>query len=55
MIVVDENFGDDQRGMLHDWHIAVRKIGDEIGHYAMKDQEILTLLHHLPRPDILQS
>ncbi len=50
MIVLDENFPESQRQLLRSWRIAIRQIGDEVGHKGMKDQEIIPLLLRLRRP-----
>ena len=44
MIVLDENILDGQRRLLEAWRIAVRQIGVDIGHKALKDEEIIVLL-----------
>lgn len=50
MIIIDENFPESQRLILHGWRIAVRQIGQEVGRDGMQDEEIIPLLHQLSRP-----
>src|SRR4051794_3199982 len=49
MNVLDENVSIEQRTTLHAWGIAVRQIGYDIGRLGMADDEIISLLHQLPR------
>jgi len=48
--LLDENFPADQRLFLRTWGIAHRQIGDEIANAGIKDDNIIPLLHRLPRP-----
>jgi hypothetical protein len=50
MNVLDENFPDDQRAMLEAKRIRVRQIGRDLGRTAMKDNELIRLLHQVDRP-----
>jgi hypothetical protein len=50
MIVLDENMHAGRRRQLHAWHIPARQIGYDVGRAGMDDDEIITLLPHLPRP-----
>ena len=50
MNIVDENIIDNQCQLLRKWRIPFRQIGDGIGRQGMKDKEIISLLHGLPRP-----
>jgi len=43
--LLDENFSEDQRPLLREWHIPYRQIGREISHLGAKDSEIIPLLH----------
>ncbi len=50
MIILDENFPEDQRLLLNGWRITVQQIGYNIGRRGMKDDEIIPFLHQLRRP-----
>ena len=50
MNVLDENVLASQRRLLRRRRIPFRQIGVELGRTGMTDQEILSLLHGLPRP-----
>ena len=50
--ILDENIIDSQRQRLRHWRIAVRHMGYDVGRQGMKDQEILTVLHRLRRPNL---
>jgi hypothetical protein len=43
--LLDENFPDDQRSLLRAWRIPFREIGGHAGHFGVKDDDILPLLH----------
>ena len=45
MNLLDENFPEDQRPPLQQWHIPFRQVGREWSHYGIKDPEIIPLLH----------
>lgn len=47
MNLLDENFPDDQRSLLRAWRIPFREIGRHEGHFGVKDENILPLLHRL--------
>src|SRR5436190_23059977 len=47
--LLDENFPADQKQLLSDWGIAVRKIGSEVARLGVKDPEIIPLLHRIRR------
>lgn len=49
MIVLDENFPENQRQLLKGWHIRFRQVGYEIGRQGMKDPEIIPLLLRIRR------
>lgn len=49
MNILDENFPDDERKLLHPMRIPVRKVGRDIGRKGMNDDEIIPLLHPLDR------
>lgn len=56
MIVVDENITEDQCRQLTKWRIRFRRIGRDLGHLGMKDdQHIIPLLHDLDRPTLIAS
>lgn len=50
MIVLDENIFEDQRVRLRAWRIHVCKIGHDIGHKGMEDEEIIPFLRRMRRP-----
>jgi hypothetical protein len=50
--VLDENVPESQRQLLRSTRIAVRQNGLDIGRKGLKDQEVLTLRHHLDRPTL---
>jgi hypothetical protein len=50
MNVLDENVPDDQRAILGAKRIRVRQIGLDLGRSAMKDEDLIRLLHQLDRP-----
>jgi len=43
VIVLDENFPENQRQLLKGWHIRFRQVGYEIGRSGMKDHEIIQM------------
>lgn len=47
MYLLDENIPESQRLLLQGWRIRVRQIGVDMGHFGMKDEEIIPLLHRL--------
>ena len=49
MNLLDENFPEDQRPKLREWHIPFRQIGRELSRLGIKDPEIIPLLHQLRR------
>lgn len=49
MNLLDENFPEDQRPLLKDWHIAFRQIGRELASSGTKDTDIIPLLHRQRR------
>lgn len=49
MNLLDENFPEDQRPLLREWHIAFRQIGREISHPGVKDPDIIPMLHRQRR------
>ena len=50
MNVLDENVVETQCRLLGKWRISARQIGYGVGTAGMKDKEIISLLHGLPRP-----
>ncbi len=44
MIILDENFPESQRQLLHGWRIPIRQIGYDIGRSGMQDEEIIPFL-----------
>lgn len=50
MIVLDENFPENQRQLLKGWRIRFRQVGYEIGRQGMKDPEIIPMLLQTRRP-----
>ena len=50
MNVLDENIIEEQRLLLHQWHIPVRHVGYDLWRAGVKDDEIITLLLRLPQP-----
>ncbi len=50
MIVLDENFIEDERERLRAWHLSVRHIGYDIGRKGISDDEIILFLRTLTRP-----
>jgi hypothetical protein len=49
MNLLDENISESQRRLLQGWRIRVRQIGVDLGRSGMNDEEIISLLHRLPR------
>ena len=45
MNLLDENFPEDQRPLLQEWHIAFRQVGREFSRLGVKDPDIIPLLH----------
>ena len=45
MNLLDENFPEDQRPLLQQWHIPFRQIGRELSRLGVKDPDIIPLLH----------
>ena len=53
MNVLDENILESQRQLLRGWRIAIRQIGQELGHKGMKDEdEVIPFLLTLHRPTL---
>jgi len=44
MIVIDENFPQNQRQLLRGWRVRFRQIGHELGRRGMTDDDIIPLL-----------
>lgn len=53
MNILDENVVETQCRLLRKWRIRFRQIGFGVGREGMKDIEIISLLHDLPRPTFL--
>ena len=49
MNLLDENFPEDQRPLLREWHIPFRQVGRELACPGAQDPEILVLLHRQRR------
>ena len=49
MNLLDENFPQDQRPLLQEWHIPFRQIGREFAFTGVQDPEIIPLLHRQRR------
>ena len=49
MHLIDENINEDQREALIARRVRVRQIGFEVGDVGMGDDDIISLLHRLPR------
>jgi hypothetical protein len=47
--LLDENFPQDQRFLLRDWHVSFRQIGCEIAAAGIQDLEIIPPVHRLGR------
>lgn len=45
MNVLDENFPEDQRPRLKEWHIPFRQVGREIARFGVQDPDVIRLLH----------
>lgn len=45
MNLLDENFPQDQRPLLKEWHIPFRQVGRELAVSGVLDEDILPLLH----------
>ena len=45
MNLLDENFPDDQRDLLHKFGVSARQVGRDVGRFGMSDEDILPLLH----------
>jgi hypothetical protein len=50
MNILDENVPESQRALLDRMRVAVRQIAVDLGHQGMNDDELIPLLHQLPRP-----
>ena len=50
MLVLDENLPDAQRLQLRSWRIPFRVIGVDLATEGTPDENVLSLLHHLPQP-----
>ena len=50
MNILDENIIENQRELLRSWRIHVRQVGHDIAHKGISDEEIISLLHRMPRP-----
>ena len=49
MNLLDENFPDDQKPLLREWHVPFRQIGREVSRLGVKDPDIIPLLHRQRR------
>lgn len=47
MILLDENFPEDQLPLLRQWRVPFRQIGDSVAWTGVQDDQILTVLHRL--------
>jgi hypothetical protein len=50
MLVLDENLPASQRQLLHSWRIHFRVIGVDIADAGTTDENVVPVLHRLPRP-----
>ena len=50
MLVLDENLPEDQCELLRSWGIHIRVVGVEISAVGTLDENLIPLLHRLPRP-----
>ena len=50
MLVLDENLPADQRQLLRKWRIRFRVVGVEIAESGAEDENLIPVLHSLPRP-----
>ena len=50
MLILDENFPENQRQLLLKRRMAVRQVGYEVGRKGLKDNEIVSLLYQLQNP-----
>jgi hypothetical protein len=50
--LLDEHVRAEQRELLRRWRLGVRQIGHDVGRGGMDDDEIVPLLHALPRPTL---
>jgi hypothetical protein len=50
MLVLDENLPAGQRLLLRSWRIRFRAIGDEVAFSGAKDENLIPVLHRLPKP-----
>jgi hypothetical protein len=55
MLVLDENLPASQRLLLRKWRIRFRVIGIDVANRGTDDENLLPLLHQLPRPGILHA
>jgi hypothetical protein len=55
VIVLDENFPENQHQLLKGWRIRFRQIGYEIGREGMKDPEIIPPAASNPTPDFFRT
>jgi hypothetical protein len=55
MNILDENISKNQRQLLESWRVSIKQIGVNIGRSGMKDDEILSFLHHQRRPTFLHA
>lgn len=47
MNLLDENFPDDQRGILVRWRLPHRQVGRDVAWFGAQDSDLVPLLHHL--------
>ena len=52
MLVLDENLPARQRRLLGNWRIRFRAVGADVAAPGAKDQNLIPVLHRLPRPTL---
>jgi len=50
MILIDESVPEHQISLLRNWRLHVRVVGVEIARLGIKDDDLVPVLHELPRP-----
>ncbi len=51
MNILDENILESQRQLLIKWHVPFQQIGYEVGRKGMEDDQIISFLLTLSRPE----
>jgi len=55
MNVLDENIVAEQREQLRQWGIPFRRIGEHLAVFGALDENLIPVLHQLPRPTFFTS